>query len=97
MSIRLIIEQRRNFVANRRYKYALLTMRPCRACVAFGVPCRVNRKYLKCEKYYRKNRKCDLAPNYQGMDKTIQKAKKLDDEIIELRLRIARKTKQRKH
>jgi len=55
MLIKLIIEQRRNFVANRRYKYALLTMRSCRTCVAFDVPCRVNKKYLKCKKYYRKN------------------------------------------
>ncbi len=31
------------------------------------------------------------------MDKAIQKTKKLNDEIIELRLRIARKTKQKKH
>jgi len=97
MPTKLTIEQRRNFVADRRYKYAFLIMRSCRACVAFGVPCRVNREYLKCEECYRKNRKCDLAPNYQGMDEAIQKAEKLDDEITELRLRIARKTKQRKH
>jgi len=31
------------------------------------------------------------------MNEAIQKAKKLDDEITKLRLRIARKTKQRKH
>jgi hypothetical protein len=31
------------------------------------------------------------------MNEVIQNAKKLNDEIIELRLRIARKTKQRKH
>jgi len=97
MPIKLIIEQRRNFVADRRYKHALLVMRPCRACATFGVSCQVNREYLKCEKCCRKNRKCDLAPNYQGMNEAIQKAKKLNDEITELRLRIARKTKQRKH
>ncbi len=97
MPTKLTIEQRRNFVADRRYKYALFSMRPCRTCVAFGVPCQVNREYLKCEECYRKNRKCDLAPDYQGMDEAIQNAKKLDDEITKLRLRIARKTKQRKH
>jgi len=31
------------------------------------------------------------------MNEAFQKIKKLNDEIIELRLRIARKTKQRKH
>ncbi len=55
MLIKLIIEQRRNFVANRRYKYVLLTMRPCRICVAFNVSCQINKEYLKCKKYYRKN------------------------------------------
>ncbi len=49
MLIKLIIEQRRNFVANRRYKYVLLTMRSCRVCVAFNISCQVNKKYLKCK------------------------------------------------
>jgi len=97
MSIKLTIEQRRNFVANRCYKYAFLTMRSCRVCVTFDVSCRINKEYLKCEKCYQKNRKCDLASNYQEIDKVIQKTKKLNDEITKLRLRIARKTKQRKH
>ncbi len=97
MLIKLTTKQRRNFVVDRRYKYVLLIMRSCRACVAFDVLCQVNKKYLKCKKCYRKNWKCDLAPNYQEMDEAIQKAKKLNDEITKLRLRIARKTKQRKH
>jgi len=71
MLIKLIIEQRRNFVVDRRYKHAFLTMRPCRVCVLFGVSYRINREYLKCEKCYRKNRKCDLASNYQRMNKAI--------------------------
>ncbi len=97
MLIKLIIKQRRNFVANRRYKHALLTMRSCRIYVAFDVFYRVNKKYLKCKKCYRKNRKCDLALDYQEMNKAIQTTKKLDDEITKLHLRIARKTKQKKH
>ncbi len=72
-------------------------MRPCQVCVAFGVSCQVNKTYLKCKKYYRKNRKCDLTLNYQRMNKVIEKTKKLNDEITKSRLRIARKTKQRKH
>ena len=70
-------------------------MHPCRTCVAFNVSCQVNKEYLKCEKCYWKNRKCDLAFDYQEMNKAIQKTKKLNDKIIELRLRIARKTKQK--
>ncbi len=97
MLIKLIIEQRRNFIANRRFKHVIFTTRPCRVYVLFDVSCRINREYLKCKKCYRKNRKCDLASNYQGMNEAIQKAKKLDDEITKLRLRIARKTKQKKH
>jgi len=97
MLIKLIIEQRRNFVANRRYKYAFLTMRSYRVYVAFDVSCQVNKEYLKCKKCYRNNRKCDLTLNYQEMNKAIQKTKKLDNKIIELRLRIAQKTKQKKH
>ena len=64
MLIKLIIEQRRNFIVNRRYKYVFLTMRSCRICVAFDVFCQINKEYLKCEKCYRKNRKCDLTSNY---------------------------------
>ncbi len=64
MLTKLIIEQRRNFVVNRRYKHAFLLMRSCRVYVSFNVSCQVNRKYLKCKKCYRKNWKCDLAPNY---------------------------------
>jgi len=97
MLIKLITKQRRNFVVNRRYKYAFFTMRSCRICVAFEVSCQVNKEYLKCEKCYRKNRKCDLTSNYQEMNEAIQKTKKLNNKIIKLRLRIARKTKQRKH
>ena len=97
MSIKLTTKQRRNFVAKCRYKYALLIMRSCRACVAFDVLCQVNKKYLKCKKCYRKNWKCDLTLDYQEMNKIIQKTKKLNDKITKLRLRIARKTKQRKH
>jgi len=97
MLIKLIIEQRRNFVVDRRYKYALLAMHLCRICVAFDVSCQVNKEYLKCKKCYRKNKKCDLTSNYQEMNEAIQKIKKLNDKITKLRLRIARKTKQRKH
>jgi len=97
MSIKLTIEQRRNFVANRRYKHAIFIMPSCRACVSFDVSCQINKKYLKCKKCYRKNWKCDLTFNYQEMNEIIQKAKKLNDKITKLRLRIARKTKQRKH
>ena len=64
MLIKLIIKQRRNFVVDRRYKYALLIMRSCRICATFDVSCQVNKKYLKCKKCYRKNRKCDLTFNY---------------------------------
>ncbi len=64
MLTKLITKQRRNFVANRRYKHALLIMRSCRICVAFDVSCQINKEYLKCKKCYRKNRKCDLASNY---------------------------------
>jgi hypothetical protein len=97
MLIKLIIKQRRNSIVDRRYKHAFFTMRSCRICVSFDVSCQVNREYLKYKKCYRKNRKCDLASNYQEMNEVIQKTKKLNDEIIELHLRIARKTKQRKH
>jgi len=64
MLIKLIIEQRRNFAINRRYKHVLLTMRSCRTCVLFDVFYQVKKEYLKCEKCYRKNRKCNLTSNY---------------------------------
>ena len=72
-------------------------MRFCQSCSARGVTCRVTRQSLKCENCYRYNLKCDLASNYQGMNKALKEAKKLNDEILELRLKLARKEKQRKH
>ena len=71
MLIKLIIKQRRNFVANCRYKYVFLTMRSCRICVTFNVSCQINKKYLKCKKCYQKNRKCDLIFYYQKTNKAI--------------------------
>ncbi len=35
MLIKLIIEQRRNFVVDRRYKYVIFAIRSCRICVSF--------------------------------------------------------------
>ena len=88
---------RRFNVVDRIFAQALLIMRSCQLCLARGVVCRVTRQSLKCENCYRYNLKCDLASNYQGMDKALKEAKKLNDEILELRLRLAHKEKQRKH
>ncbi len=93
MLTKLIIKQRRNSIASCRYKYAFIFMRSCRAYVSFNVFYRINWEYFKCEKCYRKNWKCNLASNYQRINKIIKETKKLDDEITKLRLRIARKTK----
>ncbi len=64
MLTKLIIKQRRNLIVDRRYKYAFVSMRSCRTYVSFGVFCRINKEYFKCEKCYRKNWKCNLTPNY---------------------------------
>ena len=72
-------------------------MRPCSSCLSFGVSCRINRQYLKCEECYRKNRKYKLAPDYKGIDEAITKAKKLDKEIIDLIRKTARKRTKRKY
>ena len=72
-------------------------MRPCSSCLSFSVSCRVNRQYLKCEECYRKNRKCELAPDYKGMDEAIAKAEKLDKEIIDLIRKTARRRTERKY
>jgi len=37
MLTKLIIEQRRNSIVDRRYKYAFVSMRSCRAYVSFSV------------------------------------------------------------
>ncbi len=66
MLTKLIAKQRRNSIANCRYKYASILIRSCRAYVLFkfNVLYRINRKYLKCKKCYRKNRKYNLTSNY---------------------------------
>ena len=97
MPTQLATQQRRDLTANRRYRSAFVTIRPYSACLSFGVSCRVNRQYLKCEECYRKNRKCELAPDYKGIDEAIAKAEKLDKEIIDLIRKTARKRTERKY
>ena len=72
-------------------------MRSCRVYILFNVFCQINKKYLKCKKYYQKNRKYNLTFNYPKINKAIQKTKKLNYKITKLRLKIAQKTKQRKY
>ncbi len=71
MLIKLITKQRRNSIVDRYYKYVFLMMRSCRVYVLFDVSYRINKKYLKCKKCYRKNRKCNLTSNYQRINKVI--------------------------
>ena len=88
---------RRSRVVDRIFALAYLIMRSCQSCSSQGVMCRVTKQSLKCENCYRHNLKCDLAFDYQGMNKALKEVEKLKDEILELRLRLARKEKQRKH
>ncbi len=94
---KLTTEQCRNSVADCCYRYAFISICFCRACILFDMLCRVNRKYLKCKKCYRKNRKCNLISDYQKIDKIIKKTEKLNNKITELRLKIVHKIKQKKH
>ena len=88
---------RRSRVVDRIFAFAYSTMRSCQSCSSQGVVCRVTKQSLECENCYRHNLKCDLALDYQGMNKALKEVEKLEDEIFELRLRLARKEKQRKH
>lgn len=88
---------RRLRAADRLFKGAPIAMRPCNACSSLGLACRITRQQLECEGCFRGNRKCDLAPDYQGMDKAVKEAEKLEDEILETRLKLARLEKQRKY
>ena len=88
---------RRFRVVDRIFSSIFSIMRSCQFCSSRDVACRVTKQSLKCENYYRHNLKCNLALDYQGMNKALKEAKKLNDEIFELRLRLARKEKQRKH
>ena len=86
-------QQRRDLTIACKYRNAFFTMRFCKFCLSYDVSCRVNREHLTCEKCYRTNRKCDLTSDYKGMNEAIAKAEKLNNEITELRLKIARKSK----
>ncbi len=94
---KLITEQRRNSVVDCCYRYVSILICSCRACVLFGMLCRVNRKYLKYKKCYRKNRKYNLTSDYQKINKIIKKTEKLNNKITKLRLRIVYKIKQKKY
>ena len=89
---KLTTEQYCNSVVDCYYRHTSISVRFCRACILFDVFCRVNRKYLKYKKCYRKNRKYNLISDYQKIDKTIKKTEKLNNKITELRLKITRKT-----
>ena len=72
-------------------------MRSCQSCSSQGVIYRVTKQSSKCENCYRHNLKCDLTLDYQNINKALKKVEKLKNEIFELRLKLARKEKQRKH
>ena len=88
---------RRFCVVDRIFAFALLIMRSCQFCFFQNVMCRVTKQSLKCENCYRHNLKCDLTLDYQNMNKALKEVEKLKNEILEFRLRFARKKKQRKH
>ena len=82
---------RRSRTASRVFRDAFVTIRPCSTCISYGFLCRSNRRHLECECCYVNGRKCDLAPGYTGIVKAIKEAEKLDEEILEIRLKLARK------
>ena len=88
---------RRSCVIDRIFALVYFAMRSCQSCSSQNVVCRVTKQSLKCENYYRHNLKCDLALDYQGMNKALKEVEKLKNEILELRLKFAHKEKQRKH
>ena len=88
---------RRFCVVDRIFVLAHSIMRSCQSCSSQGVMCRVTKQSLKCENCYRHNLKCDLTLDYQSMNKALKEVKKLKNEILELRLKLTRKKKQRKH
>ena len=88
---------RRFRVVDRIFALAYFIMRSCQFCSSQGVMYRVTKQSLECENYYRHNLKCDLALDYQSMNKALKEVEKLKNEILKLRLRLARKEKQRKH
>ena len=59
--------------------------------------CQMTKQSLKCENCYRHNLKYDLTLDCQSMNKALKEVKKLKNEILELRLKLVRKKKQRKH
>ena len=61
------------------------------------MPYCVNRQYLKCEKCYRKNHKCELTSNYKRINEAIRKRNVLDDKILKIQLKLSRKKNERKH
>ena len=87
---------RRYKLADRKFRRATVTMRPYKNCRGRGTTCKVTRQQPKCEEYFRHNRKCELAGDYEGIDKAIREAEKLDNEILQSRMKTARLEKQRR-
>ena len=89
--------QRRIESAARRYRLAPFAMRACNSCSSRGVPCRIGKEHLECEQCFRHNRKCDLSLDYKEMDKASRNVEKLGDEILDMRIKLARVEKQRRY
>ena len=89
--------QRRIKSAARRYRLAPFAMRPCNSCSSRSIPYRIGKEHLEYEQCFRHNRKCDLSPDYKKMDKASRNVEKLGDEILDIRIKLARIEKQRRY
>ena len=96
MSSKTFSIQRCKLITQRHYWYAVTTMRSCHCCKDAEVVCWINHEYLKCKECYQWNWKCDLTPDYEGMNKIIWEVNKLNDEILKTQQKLTHQKRQQK-
>ena len=96
MSSKTFFTQHCKLITQHCYQYAVITMHSCCCCKNAEVVCWINHEYSKCKECYWWNWKCNLTPDYENMNKVIQKVNKLDDEILKMQQKLICQKRQQK-
>ena len=90
---------RRRSAAEKRSRLRPLAMRTCQACVndPSKPRCVITQESLSCTECDKYRRQCDLSPNYLKWDKALRQEERIEEEILELQMKLARKRKEQKH
>lgn len=88
--------QHRQFHANLIFVRGLPAMRPYSYCTSRDFICVVSDASDYCERCYRANRRCELAPPTAEMERIMEQDRQMSEKLVEAESRAIRLRKQRR-